>query len=137
MTLWSNVSNRKQTSIKTMENACRIEHCRLAGGDAGELAYVFFPPSFSCRFGIWVCGHDEEPSDGRGIPSLPLAPLSRGHWGSPAAGWCAVLVLPVTTATDLLSLHLALGAKLVGATCLLRICYPLRATAVHLPWNCD
>lgn len=107
------------------------EHCILAGGHSGELPYVFFPP-FSCRFGIWVCGHNEEPSDGRGIPSLSLAPVSRGHWGSPAAGWCAVVVLLVTKTTDLLSLHLVLGAKLVGAICLLSICYPLSALAVHL-----
>lgn len=87
-----------QTSIKTMEHYA-YEHCRLAGGDTRELPYAFFPP-FSCRFGIWVCGHNEEPPDGGGIPSLPLAPLSRGHWGSPAAGWCAVVVLPGTTTTD-------------------------------------
>lgn len=115
-----------------MKSACLIEHCRLAGGDTGQLPYVFVPPSFSCRFGIWVCGHNEEPSDGRRIPSLPLAPLSGGHWGSPAAGWCAVVVLPVSATAGLLSLYLALGAKLVGAVCLLSICYPLSATAVHL-----
>lgn len=94
------MSNRKQACIKTMENACLIEHCGLAGGDTGELSYVFFPPSFSCRFGLWVCGHNEEPSDGRGIPSLPLAPVPGRHWRSPAAGWCAVVVWPVTTTTD-------------------------------------
>lgn len=118
-----------------MENACLIKHCRLAGGDTGELPYVFFPPSFSHRFGIWVCGHNEEPSNGRGIPSLPLAPLPGGCWGSPAAGWCAVVGLPVTANTDLLPLLLALGAKLIGAMSLLSICYILSATPVHLAWN--
>lgn len=127
----------KQTSIQTMENACLMSTVELAGGGTGELPYVFFPPSFSCRFGIWVCGHNEEPSDGGGLPSLPLAPLSRGHWGSPAAGRSAVVILPVTTTADLIFLHLALGAKLVGAMCLSSICYPLSAMPVHLAWNSD
>lgn len=81
----------------------------------GELPYAFFfPCSFPFRFGLWVCGHDEEPSDGRGLPSLPLAPLPRGRRGSPAAGWCPS-VLPLTAAIYSLLLHLVLGIVVAGA----------------------
>lgn len=87
--VWSNVSNGKWAFIKTKQkNARLIRALQTSWGGIfiGELPYAFYPPSFPCRFGVWVCGHNEEPSNGRGIPSLPLAPLPGGHWGSPAAG---------------------------------------------------
>lgn len=75
---------------------------------------LFFPCSFPFRFGLWVCGHNEEPSDGRGLPSLPLAPLPRGCWGSPAAGWCPAILLLIAAIYSL-PLHLVLGLIVAGA----------------------
>lgn len=98
----------------------------------GELPDTFCPPSFPRRLGVWVRGHNEEPSDGRGIPSLPLAPLPGGRWSSPAAGSCAAVVLPLVTTVDSLPLPVVLGAVVAGATCLLSIRYSLSATTVRL-----